>query len=254
MPDLISIVSTLYNYAPFVGDLIKSVLEQTYENWELIIVDDGSTDNPMAVIKPYLTDSRIRYIRLPSNRGYSVAKNEGIIASQGEFLVMIDADDMLTPESLQVRYDALKNSDRLYVHATGFELKKGVQHKEKFMEKRRKKFYAAHDINKEYNHGVIHAQSVMLRKELHRLIGLYDEELRVSSDKEMWKRAIALGYFPFFIMENVFVYRIHYMQMSRSPLKLKNNTKWQALLEKNLARRIAEGINSTNTRLLIEDE
>ena len=74
------------NYKRYICDLLASVLNQTYENWELIIVDDASTDNPLEIIEPYaVNDDRIRYMRFAKNRGYSIAKNEGIIMAEGEY-------------------------------------------------------------------------------------------------------------------------------------------------------------------------
>jgi GT2 family glycosyltransferase len=253
MAELISIVTTLFNYRQYITDLISSCYEQKHKNWELIIVDDGSTDNPLKVIKHYLGRGNIVYVRFDENHGYSFAKNEAIVRARGDYIVMIDADDMLTPESLLVRYHALKsNPARLWVHGTGFKITKDGKRRapETFCEKERIKFYGSHDVTKVYDHSIIHAQSVMMRRKFYETMGLYDEELRCSSDKEMWKRAIRMGHFPLFVNAKVFLYRSHPAQMSESSYKKKINAQLQALLEKNLQRRIDEGITAENTRLL----
>ena len=78
MSELISIVTTLYNYRRYIGDLAESIFKQTYENWEWIIVDDCSTDNPMSVLDRYNSDNRVHIIKHDQNYGYSKAKNTGI--------------------------------------------------------------------------------------------------------------------------------------------------------------------------------
>ena len=92
MSDLISVVVPLYNYANYIEELILSVKSQDYKNWEIIIADDASTDNPLSVIEKHLCD-RIIYHRMPENKGYAAAKNEGIIRSRGKYIVVLDADD-----------------------------------------------------------------------------------------------------------------------------------------------------------------
>lgn len=255
MSDLISIITTLYNYKQYICDLIESVLKQTHTNWELIIVDDASTDNPIDVIKPYLKDKRIKYIRFSKNKGYSVAKNEGIIASQGEYIVMIDADDMLTEKSLEVRYNLLKsNPDKLWCHGEAFVTNiTGQMRSEssrKWKQNFRKQISKEIDLTKTYHHRLIHAQGVMLRKDLHRKIGLYDEKLRCSSDNEMWRRAIKFGHVPAYTNEFVSIYRVHSARMSRSEWKNKIRREVKSYIINVVERRFKEGINKFNTRLL----
>jgi len=84
---MISIVVPLYNYADLIEENIKSIQKQTYHDWEIIIVDDGSEDNPMKVLKKYICDN-IRYIKFNKNTGYSAAKNAGIRDSNGEYIVV----------------------------------------------------------------------------------------------------------------------------------------------------------------------
>lgn len=254
--DLISIVCTLYNYRGYIGELIESVLAQTYKNWELFIVDDGSTDKPLEVIRPYLRDKRICYFAFEKNKGYSKAKNEGIIKSKGEYIVMIDADDKLTECSLEVRYKALqKHPDSLWCHGEALVLSKdGVlnesSHKNR-MKLRQNYIDQGNDLTKKYFTRLVHAQSVMVRRDLHRLIGLYDEKLKCSSDTEMWDRIIRFGYIPTHVNQFVCIYRQHDRQMHNSIYKKDNAQSIIKYRKKSTQRRLDEGIKTCNTRLLV---
>ncbi len=100
MTPLVSVVMASKNYARFLPAAIGSVLAQTFSNWELIIVDDGSTDDTPATMLPYRADPRIRYI--PSDKlGQSRAKSLGVRFARGEFVAFLDADDIWEPTKLE---------------------------------------------------------------------------------------------------------------------------------------------------------
>ena len=101
----VSVIVPLFNYARYIKENISSIINQTHTDWELIIIDDDSRDNPLSVITPFLSE-KIRYYKLSENKGYSAAKNEGIRKSTGDYIVALDADDMLTPKSLEYRVKA----------------------------------------------------------------------------------------------------------------------------------------------------
>ena len=254
MKDLISIITTLYNYKEYIPDLIESVLKQTYTNWELIIMDDASKDDPLSTIEPYLKDSRIKYFRWRKNRGYSAAKNQAILYSEGKYIVMIDADDMLLEDSLEVRYEALKNSDKLWVHGEALVLQADGSLSDRTTQikkqRREQMIKEGMDLTKEYHHRLIHAQSVMLKRELHKKVGLYDEALRFSSDNEMWRRIIALGHIPIHLDRIVAKYRVHDRRMSRSKYKKDRIAKTKEYIIAIVEQRDREGINENNTKLL----
>ena len=107
MADLVSIITPTWNCAPFIGETIQSVLAQTYQNWELIISDDCSTDNTFKVVEPYLKqDSRIKYIKNDHNSGAAVTRNNALREAKGRWIAFLDSDDLWLPEKLehQVRF------------------------------------------------------------------------------------------------------------------------------------------------------
>lgn len=104
MSSLVSIILPVYNSSGFIGDAIKSVLRQTYQNWELIVVDDCSTDDTVAKICQFVDgDSRIQLIKAPSHSGGypSLPRNLGIEKAKGRFVAFLDADDVWEADKLE---------------------------------------------------------------------------------------------------------------------------------------------------------
>lgn len=104
----VSVVMPVYNAAGFLAASVGSVIEQTMADWELILVDDGSTDNSLQVCQEYALDNpRIRVVA-QANRGPSAARNTGVIASKGEFIFFLDADDRLPSDALELLLSAVE--------------------------------------------------------------------------------------------------------------------------------------------------
>lgn len=108
---LVSIVMPAFNKADFIGDAVRSILAQTYKNWELIIVDDHSTDDTRKVLKQFDSE-KIRVIACKKNGGAAKARNRGIREARGTFLCFIDADDLWEPDKIsrQLAFMAKKNA------------------------------------------------------------------------------------------------------------------------------------------------
>jgi glycosyltransferase involved in cell wall biosynthesis len=117
----VSIIITSYNKGNFIKDAILSVLYQTHTDWELLIVDDCSTDNTINVISSYLTDNRIKLIKNDVNKGANYCRNIGLKTAQGTYVVFLDADDVLTSLCLGKRMEAVSLSPGadLYVFSMG---------------------------------------------------------------------------------------------------------------------------------------
>ena len=112
---LVSIITPAYNASKYIKETIESVLNQTYDNWELIVINDGSTDDTEKIVNSF-KDSRIKLIN-QENMGVSAARNRGLSEAQGEFITFLDADDILPPNSLEARVKYLQeNSDIDLIH------------------------------------------------------------------------------------------------------------------------------------------
>ena len=104
--NLVTVIVPSYNSAKFLPETISSVLNQSYTNLELIIVDDGSTDNTSEVVNSYLSDSRCVYIK-KANAGVSLARNDGAKIAKGSYIAFLDADDLLLEESIKEKVKVL---------------------------------------------------------------------------------------------------------------------------------------------------
>ena len=109
---LVSVIMPAYNAETFIADSIRSVINQTYQHWELLIIDDHSTDATRKIIRKfYEEDSRIRLLENSSNFGTHHTRNKGIKAAQGEFIAFLDADDLWKPEKLAKQLKKLSSKN-----------------------------------------------------------------------------------------------------------------------------------------------
>ncbi len=249
MKPLVSVVISLYNYKKYIGDCITSILKQDYPNVEIMVVDDASTDGSYKIAKKYRSDN-VRVIRFEKNRGYSAAKNEGIINSKGEYIVMLDADDMLTKKSISIRMDALVKNNVDFVHANAIVVNNDMSLKQCYNMTN----YKLECFPTPYH---IHSQTVLLKRDLHKKFGLYDEKLTSRSDREMWWRFFGqnandkLFVSRYYLDDSVVYYRYHRKSMTRMRQKKKKYDKYiRKLAEDVCFMRKKEGINRNNTKIL----
>lgn len=121
MNNLVSIVTPVYNAEKFISDTIESVQKQSYKNWELILVDDCSTDNSVKIIEEFAkTDNRIKLIKQNNNGGPALARNKGIEVSTGNYLCFIDADDLWDTEKLNKQVNFMMQNNCAFSF-TGYE-------------------------------------------------------------------------------------------------------------------------------------
>ncbi len=109
--DLVSIIVPVHNAEKFISDTISCIKSQTYDNWELILVDDGSTDSSARVILPFLTDERISLLTIKKAGGAAGARNKGLAASKGRFITFLDADDIWFEEKLEKQLKFMEKKD-----------------------------------------------------------------------------------------------------------------------------------------------
>lgn len=114
---LVSIVMPAYNAEKVIDDTVHSVLGQSYENWELIIVDDHSTDKTLEVLRQFKSD-KIKVIALRSNGGVAKARNRGIREARGKYLAFLDADDLWQPSKLKRQINFMQEKDCAFSFAS----------------------------------------------------------------------------------------------------------------------------------------
>lgn len=108
MNELVSIIMPSFNTADFILESVLSIQRQKYTNWELIIVDDCSTDNTDQIVKPLLTDQRIKYLKNEKNSGAAISRNRALREAKGKWIAFLDSDDLWMPEKLQKQIQFMK--------------------------------------------------------------------------------------------------------------------------------------------------
>lgn len=117
----VSIVTPLHNTENFIEDSIKSVLSQTHTHWEMIIVDDCSTDNSKKLVKTYAEkDSRIKLIALDKNHGPALTRNKAIEKAKGDYIAFLDSDDIWVPTKLEKQLQFMKDHDLAFSYSSYF--------------------------------------------------------------------------------------------------------------------------------------
>jgi len=111
MSELVSIITPTYNSEKYISEAIQSVQKQTYRNWEMIIVDDCSSDNTIAIVEQFMEDDhRIHLLKLNKNSGPGVARNTAITEAKGKYIAFLDSDDLWKPEKLSKQIEFMKAS------------------------------------------------------------------------------------------------------------------------------------------------
>jgi len=186
----VSVIIPTYNYGKYIEKAIDSVLAQTYKDFEIIVVDDGSTDNTREIIETKYKD-KVRYF-YQENSGAPVARNKGIKESKGEYLVFLDADDWFMPENLEKKVAFLDNnagygwvySDGYYVNKEGEIIDKASN---RFSFSNRKlEGNISFELFSMGNY--IAMDSVLMRKECINEVGPFNETLPAYHDYELWLR------------------------------------------------------------------
>ncbi len=207
---LVSVVTATYNMAGFIAETLDSILGQNYPNLESIVIDDGSTDNTMEILEPYVASGRVRVVR-QENSGQTVAKNRGIAESRGEFIAFCDADDTWHHNKLTKQVAAFDQNPEIAV----------VFSDVNFIDDQSRPIQLA--TLKRYD-GWITAQllvdnfipfptSIVRARVLEEKIG-FDENLSMSIDYDLWLR-ISVDYPMRYIREPLANYRIWEGQMSK---------------------------------------
>jgi glycosyltransferase involved in cell wall biosynthesis len=205
----VSVIIPAYNQENYLQKAIQSVLNQTYQTLEILVVDDGSTDETAQVAKAF-PDERIRYI-YQENRGLSAARNTGIRQSTGKFITFLDSDDQFLPEKIETLVNILETNPDF-----GFAAGQAIPVDE-----------YEHPIGDLFDTPLpddkrqlllgnpLHVGSVMVERSWQEKVGYFDESLRSYEDWDMWLRLARAGCPMTWVAKPVSLYRFHRNQMTR---------------------------------------
>jgi glycosyltransferase involved in cell wall biosynthesis len=218
----ISVVMPVYNGAQYLRESIESILNQTYKDFELLIFNDGSTDNSLEIIKSY-RDERIITLTQNMSQGCVVHLNHGIKIAKGKYIARMDADDISMPERFEKQIDFLENNPSIsLVGCFGYYIDSeskttGMLPKPVGPDQIQKSclYYGPH----------IHP-TIMFRKKVIQKIGNYREKYLFVEDIDLYYRLIFAGYKTDNIPEYLFKYRVHPLSTNRF-FKEKNQKSFQ---------------------------
>jgi glycosyltransferase involved in cell wall biosynthesis len=223
-PILVSVIIPAYNQSDYLGIAIQSVLDQTYQDIEILVIDDGSTDDTGKVAKRF-SDPRIKYI-YQANKGLSGARNTGIRNSVGEYLTFLDSDDLFLPEKINILVSFLNSQPEIgLVAGQAVPIDEHGQRIGSIFDTP-----IPEDSSKWLIGNPLHVGSVMLRRSWQEKIGFFDESLRSYEDWDMWLRLAISGCRMGWVAKPVSMYRFHPEQMVRNSAQMTNAT--FAVLEK----------------------
>lgn len=211
----ISVVISCYNYAQYLGACLESAIKQTFKAIEIIVIDDGSTDNTNEVVKPYLSDPRVRYI-YQNNKGQAYAKNTGIRNTRGEFIAFLDADDYWETTKLEKQMALFNDPLVGVVYSTARYIddqgnSKRIRIQMKYLQPREGLItrYMIFD-------NFVPFSSSVVRREVFQKVGIFDESLRMAIDWDLWLR-VSVHYRFQYVKEPLLFYRVgHPGQMSKN--------------------------------------
>ncbi len=184
----VSVILPTYNRAHLIKRAIQSVLNQTYQNFEIIVVDDGSTDNTEEIVRD-LNNQKIRYIRHNENKGAACARNTGIKVARGDYIAFQDSDDEWFPNKLERQMEVFKNAP----------LEVGVVYTGAWLIRNNKRIYRPLFTTKQREGNIckelfeeriawMTTPVFIVRKECFNRLGLFEERLPSLSDWELWLR------------------------------------------------------------------
>ena len=214
----VSVIIATYNCAEYISEAIDSVISQTFQDFEIIIVDDGSTDDTRKILDHYLNNyDNIKYI-YQENQGPGIARNIAIENSKGEYIAFLDADDMWFQDRLEIGVKILDEDSEIgLVHGIDINLLANGKLINNNQKTKRNKLsgYIADDLLLRKIH--INGGTVLFRRECVKKVGLIDENLSKIGveDRDLWYR-IAREYKVKFVNKPMAYYRVRKNSMSKN--------------------------------------
>jgi teichuronic acid biosynthesis glycosyltransferase TuaG len=199
---LISIIMPAYNCEKYIEESIKSVVEQTYQCWELIVIDDGSSDKTVEIIEKMANkDNRIKFCQNKHNQGVSATRNRAIALAEGNWIAFLDSDDIWRDDKLKKQINhAQKSSAEFLFTGSSFINEKGEYYQGLF-EVPEKVHY-----KRLRTHNVISCSSVLIKKRFFEDIKMEKDDMH--EDYAVWLRILKKGIYAYGINEPLLIYRI----------------------------------------------
>ncbi|CAN5314445.1 hypothetical protein BH10CYA1_BH10CYA1_54500 [soil metagenome] len=221
----VSVIIPAHNPGVYLGQAIESVYKQTFQDWEILVVDDGSTEDIAAVCSAFPRVKLIRQVQL----GASIARNVGILNSSGDFIAFLDHDDLWQSTKLEKQIAALNldpaigicHTDVAFIDAQDHPIypkQQDANHDSDAIKEERITIHAITDrIDKSYSSsGILTSSSVVIRRSALAFGGLFDPDLNICGDTDLWLK-ICMHYQLAFVPSQETIYRVHQNNQSKNP-------------------------------------
>lgn len=219
---LVSVITPVYRGERFVSQAVQSVLDQTYPNIELIIVNDGSPDRSREILAPLLGLPKVRYVE-QKNAGVAAARNTGLRLARGEFIALVDQDDLWYPQKLALQIDCFRRKPALglvhgdvsYIDDAGRPLPRDPYFPANVSGRCLRQLFCGNPVM---------TCSVLFTRAAVERVGGFDDAIRFSDDYDLWLRMAAAGYEFAYIDRPIAKYRLHGANESRDTIGIVSAT------------------------------
>jgi teichuronic acid biosynthesis glycosyltransferase TuaG len=214
MNNLVSIITPTYNCGKYIFDTIESVINQSYLEWEMIIIDDCSTDNTKDIVSQFVkADSRIKYYLLETNQGAAIARNFGLAHSNGKYIAFLDSDDLWMPEKLTKQINFMEQNNLAFTCTSYRQINEDGIMLDKIISPLSKANY-----NRVLLDCPIGNSTVIFNREK---LGEFNvPNIRKRNDDALWLKILKKEKYIFGLKEVLMVYRIRKNSISRNKIKL----------------------------------
>jgi glycosyltransferase involved in cell wall biosynthesis len=218
VPD-ISVVITVYNKAKFIKNTLQSVFNQTFHDFEIIVVNDGSTDNSLDIIKSFNED-RIKLITI-ENQGASAARNTGINSASADYIALLDGDDLWDKDFLKYIKQAISKFPEEHIFATGLSQKYDKKTVPVAYSFKQNKLFGIHnyfEASKKY--AILSSSSVVFHRSVLEKTGQFDPDITSGQDIDLWIR-FGMHFNIVFINKPLAIYNHVITSLSKIGLQLR---------------------------------
>lgn len=249
---LVSVVIPCYNQGRYLRYAVESALGQTHGEVEVVIVNDGSSDDTHEVATRYAGNPRVRYVR-QENRGLCPARVSGVAASAGEYINFLDSDDILAPDKIEKQLRVIESDPRLafvycdirYIDEAGAE----VPEKNSGSIAGSRNQLSGDIFTSLFAGGYFPPHTPLVRRSAYEAVGGFDPALGGCGDWDLWLRLAARGFHAYYLDEKLALYRVHPAGMSRDTSGMQEDeVRVIAKLVREFPQRAAEGYFSLRRR------
>ena len=220
----VSVIIPTYNSEKYIKECINSVINQTYKNLEIIVIDDKSTDKTLEVIKT-IKDKRIKVITLSKNKGVSNARNIGIKKSTGDYISFIDSDDYWIKEKISKQISFMEKNDYTFIYSSYIYLNENKKHIAKVPKKL--------NYKQALKNTAIFTSTVMFNMKYLSKNDILMPNIKLGQDTATWWKVLKKGIIAYGIKEPLVIYRVGNSSLSSNKIKALRRT-WNLYKRENL--------------------